>query len=257
MRSAAESIDRLFKTIGARAVVLPARGGPSLNVREDRWGACFVINLPDEAEIEVLNRDRATRHLVVMVRQGDSKSRFLCGHDERHWFVAAIPDKATYVVTVAQAKAALQPPEVQRLAERLRRSQRLRRRTRAFQRQGEWFFVPASNFAPPQNYILHNEPLSRGRGKPHRMQHAYRRGGEAVYFSRKYPRGLLQAQFDALSEKEQRGQSWRQMIRDAEVFATGRVTHPDHATLVLRGWHLVLMNTERGARAMRHVAFLD
>lgn len=26
---------------------------------------------------------------------------------------------------------------------------------------------------------------------------------------------------------------------------------------VLHGWHRVLMNTEAGARAMRHVAFLD
>jgi len=26
---------------------------------------------------------------------------------------------------------------------------------------------------------------------------------------------------------------------------------------VLHGWHRVLMNTEQGARAMRHVAFLD
>ena len=33
--------------------------------------------------------------------------------------------------------------------------------------------------------------------------------------------------------------------------------HPDHATVVLPGWHRVLMNTEQGARAMRHVVFLD
>lgn len=47
------------------------------------------------------------------------------------------------------------------------------------------------------------------------------------------------------------------MVRGADVFAMGRVSHPDHATVVLRGWHRVLMNTERDARAMRHVAFLD
>jgi hypothetical protein len=37
----------------------------------------------------------------------------------------------------------------------------------------------------------------------------------------------------------------------------GAVRHPDHATIVLRDWHRVLMNTEHRAEAMRHVAFLD
>jgi hypothetical protein len=40
-------------------------------------------------------------------------------------------------------------------------------------------------------------------------------------------------------------------------YAKGSVRHPDHNTIVLHGWHRVLMNTEQGARAMRHVAFLD
>jgi hypothetical protein len=47
------------------------------------------------------------------------------------------------------------------------------------------------------------------------------------------------------------------MIRNAEVYAKGTVRHPDHATLVLRDWHRVAMNTEQAARAMQHVAFLD
>jgi hypothetical protein len=47
------------------------------------------------------------------------------------------------------------------------------------------------------------------------------------------------------------------MARGAGVFARSRVTHPDHATIVLDQWHEVLMNTESGAAAMRHVAFLD
>jgi hypothetical protein len=46
-------------------------------------------------------------------------------------------------------------------------------------------------------------------------------------------------------------------VRDPELYARGSVHHPDHATIELHGWHRVLMNTEQGARAMRHVAFLD
>jgi hypothetical protein len=56
------------------------------------------------------------------------------------------------------------------------------------------------------------------------MQFAYRQGGELVW---------------------------------VKVFAKGAIRHPDHATVVLRGWHRVSMNTEQAARAMRHVAFLD
>jgi len=89
------------------------------------------------------------------------------------------------------------------------------------------------------------------------MEFAFRRGGTTVYVSRVYPTGLMQEKFDALSDDDRRKQSWRQMVRDATVFAKGRIPHPDHATLVLREWHQVFMNTEPGARAMRHVAFLD
>jgi hypothetical protein len=47
------------------------------------------------------------------------------------------------------------------------------------------------------------------------------------------------------------------MMRDPELYAKGAVRHPDHNTIVLHGWHRVLMNTEHEARAMRHVAFID
>ena len=86
---------------------------------------------------------------------------------------------------------------------------------------------------------------------------AFRRGGTTVYVSRVHPTGLTQEKFDALSDDDRRKQSWRQMVRDASVFAKGRIRHADHATLVLREWNQVFMNTEPGARAMRHVAFLD
>jgi hypothetical protein len=37
----------------------------------------------------------------------------------------------------------------------------------------------------------------------------------------------------------------------------GRIRHSDHKTIVLRGWHEVVMNTENESLAMQHVAFLD
>jgi hypothetical protein len=40
-------------------------------------------------------------------------------------------------------------------------------------------------------------------------------------------------------------------------YVSGSVRHADHKTIVLHGWHRVLMNTEGQAVAMRNVAFLD
>jgi hypothetical protein len=47
------------------------------------------------------------------------------------------------------------------------------------------------------------------------------------------------------------------MRRNSGVYVRGRVSHPDHRTIHLNGWHQVVMNTETQAPAMRNVAFLD
>ena len=257
MPSTSTLLDRHFASIGARARVAPP-GPIALDVRCDRRGEYFELRLPGQATMAVLDHDRLDRHLLLLVSLGGEKSRFLCGHDERHWFVAAIPESESGVVNIRRAKEALQPQVVRDAVQRLRPKVRLRRRTTAFSRQGEWFFVPVPGFEPDLRLVLRREPLSRGNGsKPHLMELAFRRGGTMLYVSRDHPAGLLQADFDALDDDVRRRQNWRQMVRDAEVFAKGRISHPDHATLVLVPWHRVLMNTEPGARAMRHVAFLD
>jgi len=45
------------------------------------------------------------------------------------------------------------------------------------------------------------------------------------------------------------------MQRDAVAHVRGRVWHPDHKTIVLDGWHRVLMNTENLAPGARAVVF--
>jgi hypothetical protein len=47
------------------------------------------------------------------------------------------------------------------------------------------------------------------------------------------------------------------MTRNPEAYARGRVTHRDHRTVTLRGWHRVYMSTESEARAGESVTFLD
>jgi hypothetical protein len=214
-----------------------------------------------EAQVEVLEVRPEDRHLLLMARtpagrNGETKARFLLGHDERHWFVAAIPEKKP-VTTVAAAKQALKPEEVIDRERVIRSKSRDRRVNGARIRQGEWFFVPVAGAQVDPRRVLRNEPLRRGRGKPHVCQELCREGGETVYVNRQYPNGLTQAEYARLSEKQRRAPGWSRMVRNPRVLVRGTVRHSDHKTIFLNGWHQVFMNTETQAAAMSNVAFLD
>lgn len=260
-----------FARIGARLKVADrasrsfrdASGVVSLDVREDRRGEFFeVARRPGaDPEVAVLDARPADRHLLLIVRDGGLKQKFLCGRDERHWFVAAVPESAP-VGTVRQAKEALKPDPVQVAQGRrgLRAKARDRRNNAAYIRQGEWFFLPAPGFTVDENFVLRDEPLRRSdRGKPHWVESLHRTGGETVYVCFQHPDGLTEDEYRAVLAGDPRAKrrGWRIMRRNPIVHARGRVRHPDHVTIVLHGWHQVLMNTESQAKAMINVAFLD
>ncbi len=256
-----EVLERRFASIGARVKVNHGARADAvrIDVGTDRRGEFFELRLArrDEVSLVVVDADRDDRALLLLVRDGGEKSRFLCGFDERHWFVAAIPETARGVTGVASAKDALQPEAVREAVARVRPRDRFRRRNVAYVRQGEWFFLPQWRIAVDERDILRDEPLTRGRGKDHVLEFAFRRGGETVFVNAEHPGGISAAEFELLSPSQQRSGRYRQMVRDPELYAKGSVRHPDHNTIVLHGWHRVLMNTEQRARAMRHVAFLD
>jgi hypothetical protein len=107
--------------------------------------------------------------------------------------------------------------------------------------------------------VLERERLSRGRGKPHLCQFLYRRGGDEVYVCRQYPMGVTAAKRKELltTQPDSKRWGWRQMRLNPEAYVRGWVSHSDHATIFLDGWHRVAMNTENQARAMSKVVFLD
>ncbi len=255
-----EVLERRFAAIGARVKVIRTThvDAARIDIGSDRRGEFFELRWAGGAGIslDVVEADRDDRSLLLLVREGGEKSKFLCGFDERHWFVAAIPETARGVTGVASAKDALQPPAVREAVARVRPRDRFRRRNAAYVRQGEWFFLPQWALVVDERDVLRDEPLSRGRGKDHLLELAFRRGGETVFVNAEHPGGISVAEFELLSPSQQRC-GWRQMVRDPELYAKGSVRHPDHNTIVLHGWHRVLMNTEQGARAMRHVVFLD
>src|SRR5262249_56941661 len=83
-------LDAKFARIGARLKVAdrPSRrsrtsGVVSLDVQADRKGEFFeIVRQPgSEVEVAVLDVQPADRHLLLLVREGKDKSKFLCGHD--------------------------------------------------------------------------------------------------------------------------------------------------------------------------------
>src|SRR5580693_3781100 len=71
----------------------------SIDIRRDDRGEFFDVRHRSDVSIEVIDVKRADRHLLLLARESDArgrenKSKFLCGHDERAWFVAAIPETA-------------------------------------------------------------------------------------------------------------------------------------------------------------------
>lgn len=259
-----------FARMGARFKIVyqeeerfrPRPADYAVDIRHDQRGEYFEMRMPrrmeERLEVTVMQARPLERHLLLFVRNGEAtKDRFLCGHDEREWFVAAVPGGAS---SVDQAREALKPPEVREAEQRvrLRGRQRHRRRNRAFIRQGEWFFVPASMPETP-GAILRNEPIRRGGGKAHIVGEVCRFGGEEVYVCGKYPNGLPAEEYHSLIARKpaEKKLGWQRMMRNPGVYARGTVRHPDHQTITLRGWHQVLMNTETQSRTMANLAFLD
>jgi hypothetical protein len=268
----ANHLNDKFASIGARLKLHFAAPGRwqaddyAVDIRRDEHGEFFELRLPEHVRrshrFTVMQADKRDRHLLLMVRKPDDKlDRFLCGHDERHWFVAAVPGGAS---SVAQAKAALKPRVIQSREDALAVPRRLRnrRKNEAFRRQGEWFFLPvkaAERDPVNEKFTLRNEPLRRGAGKPHLVEELYRVGGEVVYVCPKRPNGITEAQFRRLIQREPDAARWPWQVlrRNPRVYARGRVRHPDHATITLPDWHRVVLNTETETETMRNVAFID
>src|SRR6266436_3791106 len=166
-----ELLERPFLTMGARVKWIDVRprnnrrravSGISLDVRHDRRGEYFLITQDPQTTVDlvVLDVQPRDRHLLLLSRDGQEKHRFLLGHDERHWFVAGIPETAP-VSRVRDAKQALKPDLVQSSERGLRAKYRDRRSNAARIRQGEWFFVPAPDAQVEKFLVLRNEPIAR------------------------------------------------------------------------------------------------
>jgi len=241
---------------------------PSIDIREVEGKETFILDVPedlsDRVSVSVIDNQPKLRHLLLQIRtEGEIAGRaevekYLCGHDERHWFVSAVQAK-----NVKDAFDALKPKDVHAHEKRIgvKRARKNKHHNEAFTRQGEWFFVPAPDFNPGKNAIIHkNEPISRGRGsKPHMCEELIRFGGERVYVSSSRPNGITESEFnkmrrEAVARGERQTENWQLRVADATVYVRGKVRHPDHKTVDLKVWHRVQIN---GEIVSANVRFLD
>jgi len=219
----------------------------SVDVRKDT----FIFRIEEDATITIQHADKGDKHILINirrknpnpnVRKGTSteilNDKWLCGHDEREWFVASAMG-----TTIWQAKQSLKPKIVRELETEIKPKNRHKRKNEAFKRQGEWFFVRVPEGRISENVVTHkDEPISRGRGsKPHIVEEITRVGGRTVYV--KGALMLEEMAYNTLDPDKQKG--YRAMKADATVFGRGYVKHKDHATIYLEGWHEIFMNTEK------------
>ena len=260
-----EVIRSHFERIGARLRIEVVEDNSSwtsslrgadfnLNILQRRNDERFLLTIWKDVlqkyEFSAVNMRPDIQHLLLMSRQCETgvKRKFLCGHDERHWFVAGVPNVGG-VTNVKGAMEILKPTaaRIAQLRGNVKQKNWHRRHNRGFIRQGEWFFISDEWFEPEdERMILRNEPLRRGSGKPHMVSEIYRAGGEQVYVNRRYPNGLSESEYKKLIARDRTAvrAHWTVMRRNPTVYARGKVRHSDHKTIELPCWHRVLMNDE-------------
>jgi hypothetical protein len=271
------TLEKKFETIGARAKISNFQRASmndttraiTIDIKRDEDGEFFDILTNPSREVSVLDIQKKDRHLLLMTRSALGKPlRYLCGHDERHWFTCAVPGG---VSTVSQAKQALKPPEVVQAevlggvkAKNLHKHKRKMASGGKIIRQGEFMFIPQPSMIVKEtglSTVLRNEPMRRGRGgNAHYAEYLFRRGGVTVHVCRNFPNGLTDIEYAEHIKKNPSDKilPWQIMKRDPEAFVKGRITHKEHATVDLKNiWHRVTLNTEDKAPGARFVSFLD
>jgi len=249
-----------FRRFGGRL-----EGNVALDIRRDKNGEFFDFHLREGIKTQVLDVRPDERHLLLMIRDPENpKARFLCGHDERHWFTAAIPEVAG-ASNVKEAKEALKPVELKRIERKrkVKEKDKNKRHRNAeggkIHRQGEFTFVPQPNMTVKEWLVQKKEPLAQ-RGNPHVADFLYRTGGDVVYTHKNYPDGISVQEYNKLirSRDENARGRWEQRTVGMRAYVKGRIRHSQHATIELGSvWHEVIVNTEGLSVARSFVTFMD
>jgi hypothetical protein len=155
----------------------------SLDIRRDGKGEFFELRVPthlsDALDVTLMQREPKQRHLLLFVRKPGDKpqlDRFLCGHDEREWFVAAVPGGAS---SVRQAMDALQPAPVRQalVSHKVSTNKRYSRKNRAFRRGANGSLFGRDGGGSQAGAVQRRFAVGRKR----RIRAVFRTGGETVH----------------------------------------------------------------------------
>jgi hypothetical protein len=197
----------------------------------------FTENIPKgRAEIDrkvVKVVGETNWNFIIERRTDDRKRHFLCGSDERDYFICQLPRP---VSTVRQAHEVLKP-EVAR--EKSKKGKVVR--------QGEWFFM-----------------------EPSRLEYGQLVGLEKIGKLEIYKKMPIGPAYQGSVSKRQRGGNPHTAdelvllrgLHENQVFIRGKVRHVDHATKEFDTWVRIVRNTERveattGLARMSGVTWVD
>jgi hypothetical protein len=113
--------------------------------------------LRESLKATLLQTEPKERRPLLLGRKSAAKpqlDRFLCGHDEREWFIAAVPGGVSSV-RQAIGRARAEPRSIEKAL--LAQDRRISR--------AERIFVPKAMSHLEQKLVLRNEPLRPGAGK--------------------------------------------------------------------------------------------
>jgi hypothetical protein len=280
-----QKIADAFKKMGSRIKIFDVTKHKNalpftINILKDKHGEYFEIKWKKQIVMTVPDIQPRDRHLLLVTRDLEDRDRsnkastnfYLCGHDERNWFVSAIPHGA---ISVQKAKELLKPKELIDFevqhglkSKKAHKHHRTIKAGTTIHRQGEFVFIPTnlSFDNQPLTPILKNEPMRKSAGSnPHIAEYLYRSGGSTVYISlfnlKSKIQGFTQIEYDKIMKTNPKAKTfnWVQQRVDMAVYVKGTIKHKDHKTLNLGNiWHKVLMNTEtRGTPGTGPVRFFD
>lgn len=264
--NAFQEIESSFDKIGAQVRIRPlGRGVPHrrnrpliIDVVSEEKAEHFDIQLDDRVRLEALDVRPRERHLVLSASNATGEDRFLCGHDEFHWFAAALPHVPN-LDTVAAAGESLKPDLVIKRERRKRRGKHSRK-SDVVMRQGEWFFIPWAHARINRAEVECNGRLIRGPGsKPHQCEFLYE-AGEREYECDRYPKlAFFESEYQTILKTRRKARlwNWRPIPFNPDIYVKGWITHSDHSPLYLDVWHRVELNKENTRMAMSRLIYVD
>lgn len=263
--SAYEQIKTEFERAGARATISRLNRTSyrriqrpmAIDVVPDQFGEYFDIQLAANVDLAVVDVQPRHRHLLLSASNSIGEDRFLCGHDEYHWFVAALPGE-TSAVNVVAAKDALKPQLVKRLEQRKHKGKH-HRKSDVYLRQGEWFFIPSPHIGIDRSRVVRAGVLSRGGGKPHFCSLLYE-DGEREFECDRYPKlAFFEFEYQHILQTRRKAKQWkwRQLPFNPDRYVKGWIEHEDHSPLFLDIWHRVELNRESNTLSMSRMIYRD